>query len=147
MEPKKFLELAQALAFEPSQPAKLRTATSRAYYAAYNVSVETLERMGVQINKGPGGHGQVQRFLGNSKNEELEQISSDLGTLHSGRIAADYRLADPKAENPINVKALVGHAKKVIDTLERCCAGPNKHAIIKAMKNHQQVEKGAPREG
>jgi len=141
VEPKKFLELAQVLAFEPPQPAKLRTATSRAYYAAYNVSVETLESMGVLINKGPGGHGQVQRFLGNSKNEELQQISSALGSLHSSRIAADYRLADQKAENPNNVKAFVQHAKKIIDTLERCCTGPNRHAIVKAMKDHDQLEK------
>lgn len=145
MEPRKFLELAQALAFESPQPAKLRSAISRAYYAAYNVSVETLENMGVTINKGPNGHGQVQRFLGNSKNEELEQISSDLGTLQSSRIAADYRLADSRAENPTNVKALVGHAKKVIDTVERCCTGPNKHAIIEALKIHEQVEKGTSR--
>ena len=142
MEPKKFLELAQALAFEPPQPAKLRTATSRAYYSAYNVSVETLESLGAQINKGPGGHGQVQRFLGNSKNEELQRISSDLGTLHSGRIAADYRLTEKRAENPNNVKLFVQHAKKVIDTLERCCTGPNKQAIIKAIRDHNKLEMG-----
>ena len=147
MEPKKFLELAQVLAFEPSHPAKLRTAISRAYYAAYNVSVETLENMGVQISKGPSGHGQVQRFLGNSKNQELEQISSDLGTLHSSRLAADYRLTDLRTENPTNVKALVGHAKKVIDTVERCCTGPNKHAIITAIKIHEQVENGTAHKG
>ncbi|MEK6632149.1 MAG: hypothetical protein AABY94_02435 [Nitrospirota bacterium] len=145
MEPKKFLELAQALAFESPQPAKLRTATSRAYYAAYNVGVEVLEKMGIQINRGPGGHGQVQRFLGNSKNEELQQISSDLGTLHSSRIAADYRLSDQRSENPNNVKAFVQHAKKIIETLERCSAGPNRHAIIKALKDHDQLEKGAAR--
>lgn len=146
MEPKKFLELAQALAFEAPQPAKLRTATSRAYYAAYNVSVETLGSMGAQINKGPGGHGQVQRFLGNSKNEELQQISSDLGTLHSSRIAADYRLADQRAENANNVKLFVHHAKKIIDTLERCCTGPNRHAIIKAIRDHNKLEKGSAQE-
>ncbi len=142
MEPKKFLELAQALAFGQPQSAKLRTATSRAYYAAYNVSAETLGNMGAQIDKGPGGHGQVQRFLGNSKNEELQQIGIDLGTLHSNRISADYRLADERAENPTNVKALVQHAKRIIDTLERCCAGPNKQAIIKAILDHNKVEKG-----
>lgn len=146
MEPKKFLELAQALASESPQPAKLRTATSRAYYAAYNVSVETLGSMGAQINKGPGGHGQVQRFLGNSKNEELQQISSDLGTLHSSRIAADYRLADQRAENANNVKSFVHHAKKIIDTLERCCTGPNRHAIIKAIRDHNKLETGTAQE-
>jgi hypothetical protein len=147
VEPRKFLDLAQALAIEPPHPAKLRTAISRAYYAAYNVSVQTLESMGVQISKGPNGHGQVQRFLGNSKNQELEQIGSDLGTLHSSRLAADYRLTDLRAENPTNVKALVGHAKKVIDTVERCCTGPNKHAIITAIKIHEQVEKGTAHKG
>lgn len=145
MEPKKFLELAQALAFETPQPAKLRTATSRAYYSAYNVSVEALESLGAQINKGHGGHGQVQRFLGNSKDEELQQISSDLGTLHSSRISADYRLADQRTENPNNVKLFVQHAKKIIDTLERCCAGPNKQAIIKAIKDHNKLENGTAR--
>lgn len=145
MEPKKFLELAQILAFEPPLPAKLRTATSRAYYSAYNVSVQTLENLGVQIPKSPNGHGQVQNFLGNSKNEELERIGSDLGTLHSNRIAADYRLSDQKAENPTTVKALVQHAKKIIDTLERCSTGPNRQAIIRAMKEYDQSIKSAAR--
>lgn len=145
MEPKKFLELAQVLAFEPPQAAKLRTATSRAYYAAYNVTVQTLDTLGVQIPKSPNGHGQVLNFLGNSKNEELQQISSDLGTLHSNRIAADYRLSDQKAENSTTVKALVQHAKKIIDTVERCCAGPNKQAIAKAMKDYDLLIKAAGR--
>lgn len=143
VDPKKFLELAQVLAFESPQASKLRTATSRAYYAAYNVSVDTLVGMGFRIDRSGNGHGQVQNLLGNSKNEDLQKISSDLGSLRTSRIGADYRMNDPKPENPTNVKAHVQHASRIIQTLDRCCGGPNRKDIILAIKGYEQLIKGA----
>lgn len=147
MDPNKFLELAQALALESPQASKLRTATSRAYYAAYNVSVETLGGMGFRIDRSGNGHGQVQKLLGNSKNEDLKKISSELGSLHTYRISADYRMDDPRAENPTNVKAHVLHASRIIQTLERCCGGPNRNDIIQAIKDYGQLIKGTGLKG
>lgn len=143
MDPKKFLELAQVLAFESPQASKLRSATSRAYYAAYNVSVVVLVGMGFRIDRSGNGHGQVRNLLGNSKNEDLKKISSELGTLHTFRLGADYRMDDPRAENTNNVKAHVLLASRVIQTLERCCGGPNRNDIIKAIKDYDQLIKGA----
>jgi hypothetical protein len=147
VDPKKFLDLAQVLAFESPQASKLRSATSRAYYAAYNVSVEALGGMGFRIDRSGNGHGQVQSLLGNSKNEDLKKISSELGSLHTSRIGADYRMDDPRAENPTNVKAHVLHASRIIQTLERCCGGSNRNDIIKAIKDYDQLIKGAGQKG
>ena len=81
-----------------------------------------------------------------ARTRSFNRFSSDLGTLHSSRIAADYRLADQRAENANNVKSFVHHAKKIIDTLERCCTGPNRHAIIKAIRDHNKLETGTAQE-
>lgn len=147
VDPKKFLELAQVLALESPQDSKLRTATSRAYYAAFNVSVAALMGMGFRIDRSGNGHGQVQNLLGNSKNEDLKAISSELGGLHSNRIGADYRMDDPRADNPTNVKAHVLLASRIIQTLERCCAGPTRNDIIKAIRDYDQLIKGAGQKG
>ena len=147
VDPKKFLDLAHLLALETPQASKLRTATSRAYYAAYNVSVEKLDGMGFRIDRSGNGHGQVQNLLGNSKNEDLKKISSDLGSLLTNRIGADYRMDDPRAENPTNVKAHVLHASRIIQALERCCGGPNRNDIIQAIKDYGQLIKGAGQKG
>ena len=132
MNPKKFLDLAQALAFDSPHAAKLRTATSRAYYAAYGVSAQTLDSMGFSVLKSGSGHAQVQAYFGNSENDELKKIGSELGSLQTNRNHADYRLDDLKAENPNNVKAHVIQAKRIIDMLERCCTEPERLKIIKA---------------
>ena len=145
VDPKKFLDLAQALAFDSPLAAKLRTATSRAYYAAYGVSAQTLDSMGFPILKSGNGHSQVQAYFGNSENDELKKVGSELGSLQTNRNHADYRLDDLKAETASNVKAHVMQAKRIIDTLERCCAGSERPKIIKAMKAYDQLIKRAAR--
>ena len=143
MDPKDFLTLAQQLANESTPlPEKLRTATSRAYYAAYNVSVDALGRLGIKISKSHGGHGELIKYLGNSKDRDLEAISGQLGTLQTNRNHADYHLDYRDAEKSGNVKAHVAQAQRVIETVERCCGGPNRPRILQAMKDFEAIMKG-----
>ena len=91
MDPREFHRLAAQLVGGTS-PAEFRTAVSRAYYAAYNVAVQILEEMGFRVSRGPAGHGEVQNRLSNCGDGEVIRVGSQLATLHSKRIQADYRL-------------------------------------------------------
>jgi uncharacterized protein (UPF0332 family) len=134
MNPREFHDLALKL-IRGGSPAEVRSAISRAYYAAFHVGAEILEGMGFTINKGPGAHGEVRNRLGNSGDPDVVRVSSLLGTLHSRRIEADYRLNSEIVENPKNAQGLVNQANDVIQTLIRCCEGPHRARIIQAIRD------------
>lgn len=143
MNAKDFLALAEALVkTTSSEPSKLRTATSRAYYAAYNVCVKALLDLGFSNLKSSNGHEDVIRYLSSSKDDELQKMSGHLASLRSQRNKADYDLKDPTAEKENNVKLHVAQARIVINTVERCCQGPNKESIIQAMKVYDDIKSG-----
>jgi hypothetical protein len=142
VDPRKFLDLAQLLAAGTPQPERLRTATSRAYYAVYNFACQILDEMGFRVSTGPGGHGEVRNRLNYSKDAGLQNISSQLGDLQGNRITADYRMSKAIAENPQTVKTHVEQAKKMIETMERSCLGPGRSKIIEAIKEGDQLVKG-----
>lgn len=142
MDPRKFLELAQLLASGTPQPERLRTATSRAYYAVYNLASQRLVEMGFPISTGSSGHGEVRNKLSYSKDKDLQNVSSQLGDLQGFRISADYRMTNTQAENPENVKAHVDQAKRMIDTMERSCSGPGRTKIIEAIKEGERLIRG-----
>lgn len=142
MDPRKFLELAQLLASGTPQPERLRTATSRAYYAVYNLASQRLIEMGFSISTGPSGHGDVRNRLSYSKDKDLQNVSSQLGDLQGFRISADYRMPNTQAENPQNVKAHVDQAKRMIETMERSCLGPGRNKIIESIKEGERLIKG-----
>jgi uncharacterized protein (UPF0332 family) len=140
---KDFLALAEALVkTTSSEPSKLRTATSRAYYAAYNVCVKALLDLGFRNLKSSNGHENVIRYLSNSKDDELQKMSGYLASLRSQRNKADYDLNDATAEKENNVTLHVAQARIVINTVERRCKGPNKASIIQAMKVYDNIKKG-----
>ena len=142
MDPKKFLDLAQLLSSGTPQPERLRTATSRAYYAVYNFAFQILTEMGIRISTGPSGHGDVRNKLSYSKDKGLQSISSQLGDLQGYRILADYRMPDTKAESSQNVKAHVEQAKRMIAAMEHSCLGPGRNKIVEAIKEGEQLTRG-----
>jgi hypothetical protein len=137
MDPQEFLQLASELV-RGSRAAELRTAISRAYYAVYNVSVEILAGMGFRIDRGPGGHGDVQKYLGNSRDPEVEKIGSQLVDLHGRRIRADYRLDNKDIENQKTARALVEQAGRMIRTLDECRSEPRRAQIINAIRDWER---------
>ena len=64
MQPGRFWDLAILLKGGPASPQSYRTAIGRAYYAVFHVGAATLRAMGIQIDAGPGAHGQVRNCLG-----------------------------------------------------------------------------------
>jgi hypothetical protein len=118
MLPELFLALADELVAD-GDPAKCRSAISRAYYAVYNVAERCLQRMKFQRPKSNYHVVLQQRLLG-SGDAEFIQIGSDLGDFHQERIQADYHMNDRVAENPHNAAAAVKKARRMIDALENC---------------------------
>ena len=141
MDPKEFHRLASRLVGGTS-PAEFRTAISRAYYAAYNVAVETLEDMNFRISKGPSGHGEVQNRLSNSGDTEVMKVGSQLTDLHSRRIQADYRLGRTDVENIKTARALVEQARRMIQTLDGCRSDPRRGQVITAIQDWEQKVSG-----
>lgn len=143
MDPREFESLASDLV-SSGNPAYLRTAISRAYYAAFNVGVELLEGMGFKVNQGPSGHANVQNRLNNSGSNELSRASSQLGLLRTRRIEADYRLDRKNVENRKTAEALVKEAERVIQILDTQCVGSRRDNIIKAIREYDRVTSGGP---
>jgi len=133
MDPREFQTLASELVLR-NRASDIRTAISRAYYAAYNVGVEILTELGFKISEGPSGHGEVRNRLNNSGDNEAAKVSSQLNTLHTKRLHADYRLNMKDIENQKTAEALVQLAGKMIKSLDACRSAPKRNQIIKAIQ-------------
>lgn len=119
---KQYLDLAQELAHSPGAgEAHLRTAISRAYYAAFHVA------MGLLVSEGfiPSGTGQDhhkvwQRYrTGRGTGPERKQIASRGYGLYDDRRKADYR--NPFGEDNIHEKAELAleSARYIVDWVGR----------------------------
>lgn len=98
MDPRRFLDVALTLKGGPGSAELYRTSIGRAYYAAFNVGVETLWSIGVQCSRGPGAHGELMNCLRGGGDQACQRIGALLQTLHSRRIDSDYEMADPGVE-------------------------------------------------
>ena len=123
----------------------LRSAISRAYYAAHHVGFNMLTQMDLRINTGPGRHQDVCMALNNSNDTELIKAGSQVGDLQSIRNQADYRLNNKDVEDEKTAQAIVEQAKRIIQTLDGCCGGTKSVEIKKAIQEWgQKVEKCEP---
>ena len=134
MDPREFHTLARELVIR-SRASEIRTAISRAYYAAHNVGAEILSDMGFSISKGSAFHADVWNRLRNSGNLDVNKVRIQLAELHSKRIHADYRLARKDVESQKGAQALVQLAGKMIQTLDECRSEPRRLQIIKAIQD------------
>jgi hypothetical protein len=96
--------------------------------------VEILTELGFKISEGPSGHGDVRNRLSNSGDTEAVKVSSQLSTLHTRRLHADYRLNMEDVENQKTAEALVQLAGKMIKSLDACRSGPKRSQIIEAIQ-------------
>jgi uncharacterized protein (UPF0332 family) len=110
-----FLKVAQELAEGPRE-AHQRSAISRAYYAAFHSVCEVLRRNSINIPENPGGHMVAIRCLDYSRDANLAQAGSKLGTLRSSRRHADYTLDRPLGRFQVGLG--MGHAEQVIKAVK-----------------------------
>ena len=118
MDPRSFLQLALVLKGGHGAPESYRSAISRAYYAAFNVGVETLKAIGIQVSEGPAGHGELRHCLGASGDPDLDDASGLLGTLHGRRRRADYRMDDIDSETRNEADIAYLESRQIIETLD-----------------------------
>lgn len=100
MDPREFYHQAEGLILmRPGQPAPLpvavRTAVSRAYYAAYHLARELLSTWGFEVR----AHEVLIQHLNAAGDQTLGEIAAMLATLREARLRADYDLRDERAEN------------------------------------------------
>ena len=135
MDPRDFQKLAAKLA-TGNNPSEIRTAISRAYYSVFNVGVELLRGIGLEVSKGPGGHGDVEHRLSNSANIDVEKVGSQLSDLRNRRNWADYRLDKTRLETQKNAQALVQQAHNMIQTLDRCFTSTHREEINSEIREY-----------
>jgi uncharacterized protein (UPF0332 family) len=116
MMPHRFLEAARRLA-NGAGPEDWRSATSRAYYAVFNVAVRLLGQMNIHKPKA-NYHVVLQQRLLASGDPDLQHLGSDLGDFHVERNDADYKMDSKRAENQANAQAAVLKAEGMIAVLD-----------------------------
>ena len=135
MDPKDFLRVANDLA-KSDEAAELRSAVSRAYYAAFHVARKLLVDMGFEISKGSGAHGDICNYLGNAGNPTVEHAGSNIGDLKGWRNQADYELDLDEHENSRSVQKIVSITEQIIKDLEQCCNGSDRDQIKGAISSY-----------
>jgi hypothetical protein len=96
--------------------------------------VGLLSSLKIHIAKGPGGHGELRARLLNSGDEELIDLGSKLGDLHSRRISADYRLAADDIEEMTLVVSAVHKTAALLKVVAESCTEPRRGQIAKALQ-------------
>ena len=117
-----FLQLAEALQSDPSSPgpseAALRSAASRAYYAAFHCAVNFARKEGFEPDYSGRDHGKIQshfRTYG-TPNQIRKKISLELNRLYNHRRKADYIETLRRQPNSLASQA-IGMAKSVFRNL------------------------------
>lgn len=123
MNPAQFCEIAGfLLAAKPTEPAAIRSAVSRAYYALYHVVAGRLLAAGIQLPvKRSECHELVYRILSGAHGEELKTIAISLNDLRHHRNRADYELDDKSIESLANAKTIVEKTSKRISKFNTFC--------------------------
>ena len=122
-----FLTLARSLHQDPGCPgpdeACLRSAVSRAYYAAYRTARDWAQSQSFTVTKEGREHEAVRRYFNRHSNIVANKVGADLLRLSRARNRADYD-ALIKGSWPRQAKAAVKRAQGVLDILTSLSAGP-----------------------
>ncbi len=132
MNPRRHLDLARELVtgVRSGKPVtggvgepECRCAIGRAYYAAFLVAREFLNRIGIWVTPTSGGHTAVQYALNNSGVRALMLVSTQLDTLSKDRTDADYEPGNPRTDDVIVAGLAVDLATTAIQMLDFVAAG------------------------
>jgi uncharacterized protein (UPF0332 family) len=118
-----FLTLAGRIVATPTlgnAEARLRTATSRAYYGAFHLAVAILATWGFKVKRNAYGHQEVYNLFWGSGHSEARKVASLLDDLRTERIAADYRMDDQRFSESETAMMCVEMGLAVRLALERC---------------------------
>jgi uncharacterized protein (UPF0332 family) len=147
MDPRDFVRLASTMSVAmPIDPARCRTAISRAYHGAFHCASEALAVLGVPIGRGSSAHGRASRLLQASGDNALKAAGDFLQDLHRLRIVADYRMsAAPEVETVESARVAVEKARRIVDHLDDLLADPTRRAQATAtIRANYQAVTGSP---
>jgi uncharacterized protein (UPF0332 family) len=121
MKAEEFLAFASKLALLYPQPAAVRTAISRAYYAAFHGAAQFLREQSIFVD---ARHGSVWIDFSAAPQFEARAIGRQLSELHALRVVADYRLERVDIEEVHQAITCVETASQIlsyVETLRRLC--------------------------
>ena len=124
MQSRLFLTLAQRLVADARTAAagggtaECRCGIGRAYYAAYNVATDFLDRIGFATTNSHNCHQAVQYALNQSGNASLRDVSTYLNVLHTERRLADYEMRNTRPEVVAHADRMVQLAETAIELIE-----------------------------
>jgi hypothetical protein len=121
MDPRNFLDVAFDLAGE-FREADWRSAVSRAYYAAFHVAGQLLQRCSFVVPQGDQAHGFSWIRLANCGDTSGQQAGNELRRLRGARNRADYALAQPFTQ--MYALDFTRVAEHIIRSLDRIAASP-----------------------
>lgn len=138
MRGREFLPVARALSENSGDPASMRTAVSRVYYAAYLEIREAIRPFhGSVIIDGYSSHANVARLLGNCGVRDAKGFHDLLVDLHRQRQSADYDLtwAVAAAKLRLNIDA----SQMIIAFAEGLMAGSGRRALRDGLYRHLEA--------
>jgi uncharacterized protein (UPF0332 family) len=118
---------------DKASAASLRSVTSRAYYAAFHTAVAFLKAMGITIPRSAEKkHKRAAEILGNTGDDDLNDVGTRLDHLRGERNRADYDLDDPESEDKGYAELRFREAGDVITALESCRRDAVRFAAVTA---------------
>lgn len=118
-----FLTLAVHLAHAAGE-ANHRTSVSRSYYAAFHITRELLEDMGLVLPPGPEAHQKVRLCLRECGQQEGIDAARQLESLRTERNRADYDLRDARFSTNRNALLQIEIAREIVRSLSACRQEP-----------------------
>ena len=135
MEGKEFFELAQKLVQMRSEPA-LRSAISRAYYAAYHCCIQLLRELGFMFSKDSSAHEKVAAYLNNAAISEIEFAGKELNYLRRRRNHADYDLILKDFQDHIACQLDMARAQAIISQVEKYSHEPFRTQLKNGLREY-----------
>ncbi len=117
-----------------AEPAHLRSAVSRAYYAVYHAAVVAVENLGgMRLSS----HDAVGDGFQTSVDPEVSELGQHLLDIKSSRHEADYKLARPGiVENGASVQVLSRESRALFATFADLPSGPSRAAAVSAIRTY-----------
>jgi len=135
MEGKAFLEIAQQLVQKRTEPA-LRSAISRAYYAAYNCCIQLLGELGFRFGQHAPAHEKVYQYLRNAGIIEIQDAADILNRLRRRRNSADYDMTSIEFQNHIVCQLDLAKAQAIILQIEKYSHEPFRTQLRNGLNNY-----------
>ena len=116
--------------------AEWRSATSRAYYAAFHVARQLLFSLGFAVPTSDRGHAHLWLRLSNAGHPDVEVAGNRLNNLRGDRNSADY-----DTHRAVGQRVAARHvqlAEQIIQALDAAAVEPIRTRITDAMKVYER---------